>query len=142
MTVDASADELQTVPEIGPVVAASVRAFAGEPRNRELIERLKRAGVNVSSYAPEPAAESPGPLAGKVFVLTGTLAKMSREEATQALERLGAKVSGSVSRRTTCVVAGEDAGSKLDKARQLGVETLDEEAFLALIMRDRQGSQG
>jgi DNA ligase (NAD+) len=112
--------------------------FADEPHNRELVERLKTAGVNTASRTPQPTDE-PGPLAGKIFVLTGTLAKMSREEATRALERLGAKVSGSVSRKTTYVVAGADAGSKLGKARQLGVETLDEEAFLALIMRGRQG---
>jgi len=139
--LEAPVEMLQTAPDIGPVVAASVRMFADESRNRELVERLKAAGVNMVSRTPPPADE-PGPLSGKMFVLTGTLAKMSREEATQALERLGAKVSGSVSRRTTCVVAGEDPGSKLDKARQLGVETLDEEAFLALIMRSRQDRPG
>jgi DNA ligase (NAD+) len=139
--LEASAEVLQTVPDIGPVVAASVRMFADESRNRELVERLKTAGVNMASQTPPPADE-PGPLAGKIFVLTGTLAKMSREEATQALERLGAKVATSVSRKTSFVVAGADAGSKLDKARQLAVETLDEEAFLALIMRGRQDQPG
>ena len=98
--LDAPAEALQSVPEIGPVVAASVRAFADEPRNRALVERLEAAGVNMTSQAPEPASE-PGPLAGKVFVLTGTLASMTREEATEALERLGARVAGSVSRKTT-----------------------------------------
>jgi DNA ligase (NAD+) len=136
--LEAPVEALQTVADIGPVVAASVRMFADEPHNRELVERLKTAGVNTASRTPQPTDE-PGPLAGKIFVLTGTLAKMSREEATRALERLGAKVSGSVSRKTTYVVAGADAGSKLGKARQLGVETLNEEAFLALIMRGRQG---
>jgi DNA ligase (NAD+) len=136
--LEAPVEALQTVADIGPVVAASVRMFADESHNRELVERLKTAGVNTASRTPQPTDE-PGPLAGKIFVLTGTLAKMSREEATRALERLGAKVSGSVSRKTTYVVAGADAGSKLGKARQLGVETLDEEAFLALIMRGRQG---
>jgi DNA ligase (NAD+) len=139
--LEAPVEVLQTVPEIGPVVAESVRMFADESRNRELVERLRTAGVNMASQAPPPTHE-PGPLAGKTFVLTGTLAKMSREEATEALERLGAKVSSSVSRKTTSVVAGADAGSKLDKARQLGVETLDEEAFLALIMRGRQDRPG
>jgi DNA ligase (NAD+) len=90
----------------------------------------------MSSQAPEPGDE-PGPLAGKVFVLTGTLTSMSREDATAALERLGAKVSGSVSRKTSYLVAGADSGSKLQKARELGVETLDEEAFQALIMEKR-----
>jgi DNA ligase (NAD+) len=131
--LDASIEALQTVPDIGPTVAASVRHFADEPRNRTLIGRLASAGVNMQSQAPDPAAEA-GPLAGKVFVLTGALASVSREEATAALERLGAKVSGSVSRKTSYLVAGSDAGTKLDKARQLGIETLDEEAFLALIM--------
>ena len=132
----APVEALQTVGEIGPVVASSVRAFADEPRNRELVERLKAAGVRMDTSLPEPDQE-PGPLAGKVFVLTGTLASMPREEAAAALERLGAKVSGSVSKKTSVLVAGSDAGTKLEKARQLGIETLDEEAFLALIMRER-----
>jgi DNA ligase (NAD+) len=131
--LDASAEALQTVPEIGPVVAESVKLFSDEPRNRQIVERLAAAGVNMTSQAPEPADER-GPLAGKVFVITGTLSSMSREDAKAALERLGAKVSGSVSRKTTYLVAGAEAGSKLQKARELGVETLDEEAFQALIM--------
>jgi DNA ligase (NAD+) len=125
---------LQTAPEIGPVVAASVRAFAEEPRNQALIKKLQAAGVNMTSRAPEPAAEQAGPLTGKVFVLTGTLASMTREEATETLERLGARVAGSVSKKTSYVVFGSDAGSKLEKAKTLGVETLDEDAFRALIM--------
>ena len=134
--LDASLEALQTVPEIGPVVARSVRLFSDEPRNRRVVERLAAAGVNMASQAPEPGDER-GPLAGKVFVITGTLTSMSREDATAALERLGAKVSGSVSRKTNYLVAGADAGSKLQKARELGVETLDEEAFQALIMEKR-----
>ena len=130
----ASVEELQTVPEIGPVVAASVRTFAEEPRNQAFIEKLKAAGVNTASQAPEPAVEPEGPLAGKVFVLTGTLASMTREEATATIERLGARVAGSVSKKTTYVVFGSDAGTKLEKAEKLGVETLDEERFRALIM--------
>jgi DNA ligase (NAD+) len=129
------AEALQSVTEIGPVVAASVRAFAEEPRNQRLVERLKEAGVNMASQAPEPT-DQPGPLAGKTFVLTGTLTKMTREEAAAALDRLGAKVSGSVSKKTSYLVFGSDAGSKLEKARQLGVETLDEDNFLALIMKN------
>ena len=131
--LDASVEALQTVPEIGPVVAESVRMFSDEPRNRAVVDRLAAAGVNMASQAPEPGDE-PGPLAGKVFVITGTLSSMSREDATAALERLGAKVSGSVSRKTNYLVAGADAGSKLQKAQDLGVETLDEEAFRKLIM--------
>jgi DNA ligase (NAD+) len=136
--LEASVEALQTAPDIGPVVAASVRAFADEPRNRDLVHRLAAAGVNMTSHAAQPGDE-PGPLAGQVFVLTGTLDSMSREDATAALERLGAKVAGAVSKKTTCLVAGRDAGSKLEKARQLGVETLDEAAFLDRIMNNRQG---
>ncbi len=128
------AEALQSVAEIGPVVASSVRAFAEEPRNQELVARLKAAGVNMASQAPEPT-DQPGPLAGKTFVLTGTLATMSREEAAGALERLGAKVAGSVSKKTSVVVYGSEAGSKLEKARQLGLETWDEEQFRAHIMK-------
>ncbi len=131
--LDAPVEVLQSVPEIGPVLAASVRTFADEPRNCALIAELERAGVNMESQAPPPSV-LPGPLAGRTYVLTGSLASMTREEATAALERLGAKVSGSVSKKTTAVIAGEDAGTKLEKARQLGVETLDEQAFRALIM--------
>jgi DNA ligase (NAD+) len=131
---DATVETLQAVPEIGPVVAASVRAFAEEPHNRELVVRLQRAGVNMTTELPEPTIEPVGRLAGKTFVLTGTLASMSREDATAALEALGARVSGSVSKKTSAVVAGADAGSKLEKARQLGVEVLDEAAFQQLIM--------
>jgi DNA ligase (NAD+) len=133
--MDAPLEQLQEIPEIGPVVAASIRLFADEPRNRALVDRLKAAGVNVTSQAPEVEVELKGPLAGKVFVLTGTLSSMTREEAKETLERLGARVAGSVSRKTDYVVAGADAGSKLEKARQLGVGTLDEDAFRTLIMK-------
>jgi DNA ligase (NAD+) len=137
----APAELFQTAPEIGPVVAASVRAFFDEPRNGVLIARLRDAGVNMTSQAPEPT-DVPGPLAGKTFVLTGTMVSMTREQATEALERLGAKVSNSVSKKTSYVVYGADAGSKLEKAQKLGVETLDEENFLALIERSNTTSAG
>jgi len=133
--LDASVESLQNVPEIGPVVAESIRMFADEPRNRELVGRLAAAGVNMTTGLPEPAVEAEAPLAGKTFVLTGTLESMTREQATETLERLGAKVSGSVSKKTSYVVHGAEAGSKLEKARQLGVELLDEAAFRDLIMR-------
>jgi DNA ligase (NAD+) len=134
----AAVEALQATPEIGPVVARSVRDFADEPRNRDVVARLAAAGVNMTSRAPETqAGGGPGPLAGQVFVLTGALTSMSREDATAALERLGARVAKSVSRSTTRVVVGEEPGSKLEKARQLGIETLDEEAFRALIMKER-----
>jgi DNA ligase (NAD+) len=132
--MDAPVERLQNVPDIGPVVAASVRQFAEEPHNRRLVDRLAGAGVNMTSQAPEPTAEAAGPLAGKIFVLTGTLSSMTREEATAALERLGARVAGSVSKKTHCVVAGADAGSKKEKAAKLGVDVIDEDQFKALIM--------
>lgn len=129
----ADVEALQAVPEIGPVVAGSIRAFAADPRNRDLVRRLAAAGVNMESQAPQAVVEST--LAGRTFVLTGALESMSREQATAAIERLGGKVSGSVSGNTTCLVAGRDAGTKLARARSLGIETLDEAAFLALIMK-------
>jgi DNA ligase (NAD+) len=140
--LDEPEETLQGAPEIGPVVAESVRAFMSEPRNRELLQRLKAAGVNTTTSLPEPAVVDEGPLAGKTFVITGTLSSLSREDATAALERLGAKVSGSVSKKTTALVAGSEAGSKLEKAAKLGIPVvdvsgveLDEQAFLALIMK-------
>ena len=124
--LDAPVEALQTIPEIGPVVAASVRAFADEPRNRALIAKLAAAGVNMASQQPPPDEPAPGPLAGKTFVLTGTLPTMTREEATAAIERLGGKVSGSVSRRRrpTSWPATRRAAS-CEKAQQLGVPILD-----------------
>jgi DNA ligase (NAD+) len=132
--LDASVEELQTAPEIGPVVAASVRSFADEPRNRALVRKLADAGVNMRSLQPELPAGGAGPLAGRTFVLTGTLQTMTREEATTAIEERGGKVSGSVSRKTSYLVVGEEAGSKLDKARDLGVPVLTEDEFRALIL--------
>jgi DNA ligase (NAD+) len=133
--LDASVETLQAVPEIGPVVAESIRVFAEEPHNRGVIAKLAAAGVSMSTSLPEPATAADGPLAGRTFVITGTLTSMSREQAVEALERLGAKIAGSVSRKTSALIAGEDAGSKLEKARQLGVEVLLEAEFLKLIMR-------
>jgi DNA ligase (NAD+) len=130
----APVEALQTVPDIGPIVAASVRAFGDEPHNRALIDKLARAGVNMISQQPEVAAVETGPLLGKTFVLTGTLAAMSREEAQAAIERQGGKVSASVSRKTSYLVVGADAGSKLEKARELGVRMLTEDEFRQLIM--------
>jgi DNA ligase (NAD+) len=133
--MNASIEELQAAADVGPVLAEAVRAYADEPRNRELIEKLKAAGISMTTSLPEPEAEAAAPLAGKTFVLTGTLATMTREEATAVLEQLGARVAGSVSKKTHYVVAGTEAGTKLEKARQLGVEVLDEDAFRRLIMR-------
>lgn len=129
----ATVDELEEVREIGPVVAASIRAWFDEPHNRELIEGFRTAGVTLTGER-KTAPAGPRPLAGRTYVLTGTLETMSREEAQRRLEALGAKVTGSVSKKTTAVVVGAEAGSKLEKARKLGVPTLDEPAFLRLIM--------
>jgi DNA ligase (NAD+) len=131
--VAAPVERLQETREIGPVLAASVRAWLDEPRNLQLVERLRRAGVNMTStLTPEASAE--GPLSGKTFVLTGTLESLTREEATARIEALGGRVSGSVSRKTSFVVVGADPGTKAEKARTLGVETLDEAAFCRLII--------
>jgi len=127
--MDAPIERLEAIPEIGPVLAASVKAFADEPHNRALVHKLAAAGVNMNSQLPAPDTVAPGALAGRTFVLTGTLPSMTREEATALIEGLGGKVSGSVSKKTAYVVAGEDAGSKLQKAEQLGIPILDEAAF-------------
>jgi DNA ligase (NAD+) len=131
--LDAPLEALQTIPEIGPVLAASVRAFADEPHNRALVAKLAAAGVNMESRQPAPGIAAPGRLAGKTFVLTGTLPTMTREEATAAIEELGGKVASAVSKKTTYVLAGEEAGSKLEKARLLGIPVLGESDFREII---------
>lgn len=128
-----SPEALEAVPEIGPVLAASIVEWFSDEANRALVAKLAAAGVKM--VGPVTATRVPeGPLAGRTFVLTGTLAAMSREEAAQRIEALGGRVSGSVSRKTGCVVAGAEPGSKLEKARQLGVPVIEEAEFLALIM--------
>jgi DNA ligase (NAD+) len=133
--LDAPVGVLQSIPEIGPVLAASVRSFADESHNRSLIAKLAAAGVNMISQQPPVDVAAPGRLAGKTFVLTGTLGTMTREEATAAIEAEGGKVSSAVSKKTSWLVAGADAGSKLEKAKQLGVEILSEDAFREIIGR-------
>jgi len=122
--------DLQRAPGIGPEVAASVRLFFEQPANRAMIERLRAAGV-VMEGARRPAAT--GSLAGKTFVLTGTLPTLTREAATALIESRGGKVTGSVSKRTDYVVAGDEAGSKLAKARELGIAVIDEEGLRAAL---------
>jgi DNA ligase (NAD+) len=126
----ADVNELQSADEVGPKVAESIRGFFHEPLNRELVERLREAGLQ---FTHEVKRASGGPLAGKVFVITGTLPNMSRDEAKAAIEAAGGKVTDSVSKKTSYLVAGEAAGSKLAKAEQLSVPVLDEQALLALI---------
>jgi DNA ligase (NAD+) len=130
--MDASVEQLQEAPDVGPVVAQSIRTFFDQPHNREVVEQLRAAGVHWDEHDGE-ADLSPKPLAGKTFVLTGTLPTLEREEAKALIEAAGGKVSGSVSKKTHYVVAGEAAGSKLDKARELGVEVIDEAALRALL---------
>jgi DNA ligase (NAD+) len=129
----ASAESLQEANEIGPKVADAIREFFAEKRNRELIERLRAAGLRFT--APRQIKKQ-GPLAGMTFVLTGTLPTLKREEAKERIEAAGGKVAGSVSSKTNYVVAGEDAGSKLNKAQQLSVPVLDEAGLLAMLGSD------
>ena len=129
-----AADEqkLQQVSDVGPVVAQSVAAFFAEQHNRDVMGDLLKAGI---TFAPMAEAEKPAPgVAGKTFVLTGTLPTLSRDEAKARIEAKGGKVSGSVSKKTHYVVAGEEAGSKLEKAQALGVAVLDEQGLLNLLL--------
>ena len=132
----ASLEELQQVREIGPVLAASVRSWFDEPANRDVIEAFRRAGLKVTGER-KVVPIGPQPLAGRSFVITGTLQSMSRENAERHIAELGGKVTGSVSKKTSYLVVGAEPGSKVEKARTLGVETLDEAAFLKLIMKEK-----
>jgi DNA ligase (NAD+) len=123
-------ETLQQAEEVGPKVAESIHEFFREPRNRELVERLRAAGLK---FDHPKKVKKAGAFDGLTFVLTGTLSAMTREEASEKIEASGGKVSGSVSKKTSYVVAGEEAGSKLDKARKLGVEVLNEEKFLEML---------
>src|SRR5437667_12701846 len=126
--MDASEEELQEVRDVGPEVAASIRRFFAEKQNRKVIQRLRDLGLK-----PAPVTRATGPLAGKKFVLTGGLAAMTRPEAQRRIEALGGRIVSSVSKETDYVVAGADPGSKLAKAKKLGVPVLEEDAFLRLL---------
>jgi DNA ligase (NAD+) len=126
----AGVEALQMADEVGPKVAESVYHFFREPRNRELVQRLREAGLQFLYDAPRPLG---GPLQGYTFVLTGVLPSLSREEATRLIGAAGGKVSGAVSKRTSYVVAGDDAGSKLAKAEELGIPVLNETQLLDMI---------
>jgi DNA ligase (NAD+) len=134
--MDADEERLQEVPDIGPVVAGHLRAFFEQPHNRGIIRRLREQGI----HWPRTRVVAPvdSPLAGKQVVLTGTLQSMSRDEAKAKLRALGAKVAGSVSKKTDIVVAGENAGSKLDKAVSFGITVWEEAELLRLIGEERQ----
>jgi DNA ligase (NAD+) len=125
-------EEIENIPGIGPTIAAAVVEFFRNDNNRKLLARLEKAGLNLTE--PHPVTPH-GPLAGKTYVLTGTLPTLSRQEATALIERAGGRVAGSVSRKTDTVVAGADAGSKLDKARELGIEVIDEAELLRRVGR-------
>jgi DNA ligase (NAD+) len=128
--LQADEERLQRVPDVGPIVAASIHAFFRQPHNIEVIEALLDAGVRWPAPAARPARDQQ-PLLGKTFVITGTLSTMTRDEAKARLEALGAKVSGSVSKKTTAVIVGADPGSKLSTATSLGVATWSEDEFRA-----------
>jgi DNA ligase (NAD+) len=129
--MDAPMDELLMVNDVGPVVADSIVSFMSEPHNREVIEQLLVSGIEFQNEERITTVD----LSGKTFVLTGTLPTLSRDQAKEMLEAAGAKVAGSVSQKTSFVVAGSEAGSKLDKATELGIPILDEVALLKLLGR-------
>jgi len=129
--IDSSEDELVSIPDIGSIVAHHIRAFFDEKHNLDVIAALLKAGVCPAETKPVNADELP--FSGQTFVVTGTLESMGRSEAREKLQKLGAKVAGSVSAKTTCVVAGLGAGSKLTKAESLGVKVIDESEFLSLL---------
>jgi DNA ligase (NAD+) len=124
----AGVEELQNVNEVGPRIAESIAEFFSIPANRRLIDRLRAAGLALKGEKKERGTK----LAGKTFVLTGTLEKYTRDEARKMIEDAGGKVTGSVSKKTDYVVAGSDAGSKLDRAKELGVAVIDEKEMESL----------
>jgi len=133
----ATPEQLQAVPDVGPVVAHSIHTFFAQAHNREVVMALgdpDKAGITWAEHEPSAAADAAAlPLAGKTLVLTGTLPTLGREDAKALIEAAGGKVAGSVSKKTFAVVAGEEAGSKLDKARELGITVLDEAGLQALL---------
>lgn len=143
--MDATIEQLLEVPDVGPVVAQSIRTFFEQPHNREVVEQLRAAGVRWEEHEGAAAASTDAaalPLAGRTLVLTGTLPSLSREDAKALIEAAGGKVAGSVSKKTHYVVAGGEAGSKLDKARELGVPVLDEDGLRALLAGAGSGHGG
>ena len=127
--MNAGAEDLERVEEVGPRISTAILDFFARPANRELVERLKAAGVEMTAEKKQRTTQ----LAGLTLVLTGTLPKLSRDEAKAKIEAAGGKVSGSVSKKTSYVIAGEEAGSKLDKARELNVPVLDEDGLMKLL---------
>jgi DNA ligase (NAD+) len=135
--MDANTETLLAVPDVGPVVAQSLVDFFGEAHNCEVVQQLRDLGVHWEEH--EGVSTQVLPLTGKTFVLTGTLPTMSRDEAKTALEAQGAKVAGSVSKKTDYVIVGTEAGSKLDKARELNVPIIDEQELMNILKVGRSG---
>jgi DNA ligase (NAD+) len=129
--VEASIEELQAVDEVGPRVAEAIHEFFAEEKNRQLVEKLRHAGLTFTAEKKRKSSQ----LEGMTFVLTGTMADLTREEAKARIEAAGGRVSGSVSKKTSYVVAGEEAGSKLDKARELKVPVIEQAQLLELLAR-------
>jgi DNA ligase (NAD+) len=123
----AAEETINAVPGVGSAIAEAVVHFFQEPRNRDLVERLRTAGL---TFTEPQAVASDGPLSGKAYVITGTLPTLSRTQAAELIEQAGGRVAGSVSRKTDTVVAGEDPGSKLEKAKEFGIEVIDEPELL------------
>ena len=136
--MNASVEQLLEVPDVGPIVATSVRAFFDQPHHREIVEQLRAAGLHWPAIEGT-ASDAHRPLLGKTLVITGTLPTLSRDEAKELIEAAGGKASGSVSKKTDWLVAGEEAGSKLDKARELGIAVLDEAGLRALLAAPSDG---
>jgi DNA ligase (NAD+) len=128
-----SEESLAEVPDIGPVIAKSVHSFFSSAIGRQIVEELRQKGLNFGQPVDRSARPAAGPLSGKTLVITGTLSRFTREEITEMIQQHGGKVAGSVSKKTDYLIAGEDAGSKLEKARKLNVPVLSEEEFLKLI---------
>ena len=129
--MDAPLEQLLEVNDVGPTVATSLRAFFDQAHNREVVEQLRACGVHWPAIVA--ASDGPKPLAGLTFVITGTLPTLGRDAAKALIEDAGAKVAGSVSKKTSFVLAGSEAGSKLDKAQELGVPVIDEAALYNML---------
>ncbi len=139
--MEAGVEQLLEVRDVGPVVAQSIHTFFAQPHNREVAEQLRAAGIHWEEHEGAAADTAPKPFAGKTFVLTGTLPSLSRDQAKDLIAAAGGKVSGSVSKKTHYVVAGAEAGSKLDKANELGVAVLDEAGLQALLAQAAETSE-
>ncbi|MDQ6680435.1 MAG: NAD-dependent DNA ligase LigA, partial [Pseudomonadota bacterium] len=139
--MDATLEQLLDVADVGPVVAQSIRTFFEQPHNREVVQQLRAAGVTWREGEGSAASRAPKPLAGKTFVLTGTLPNLSRDDAKDMIEAAGGKVSGSVSKKTDVVIAGAEAGTKLAKAEALGLAVLDEAGLMRLLPKREASSR-